>query len=196
MANIEKSALRKRLLEQRIQLSPAVRQIAEEQLISNVLSDESWKQAMHIASYAAMKGEADLTPLHQLAWQQGKHLFLPTLKIDSLQFAPYSSDSVLKQNQYHIVEPIVPAETLYSAAQLDLLLIPLVGFDLHGHRLGMGKGYFDNTLAPLMNLPHRPILMGVAFSFQQVDEISVDPWDIPLDAIATEQGIVRIKKIY
>jgi 5-formyltetrahydrofolate cyclo-ligase len=69
----------------------------------------------------------------------------------------------------------------------DSLLIPLLAFDARGHRLGYGGGYYDRTLAVL---PGR-MRIGCAFAAQQVDAVPVDPYDITLDAVATDQGIVQ-----
>jgi 5-formyltetrahydrofolate cyclo-ligase len=188
----QKATIRKQLLQLRSSLPLSTRQQAEGELITHLLVNDKWQQATNIASYAAMKGEVDLTYLHQQAWQQQKHLFLPVLMHTQLRFAPYTLDSKFRSNQYNIIEPCVAEEEYKTAAQLDLLLIPLVGFDAQGNRLGMGKGYFDLTLAPLMNLPKRPFLMGVAFACQQVPQLPIDEWDIPLDAIVTEQGVLQV----
>lgn len=70
----------------------------------------------------------------------------------------------------------------------DLLLVPLLLFDGQGNRLGQGGGHFDRTLARLRQMgPGVPPLraVGVAFDMQEVDALPVEPWDAPLDAIAT-----------
>ncbi len=71
---------------------------------------------------------------------------------------------------------------------LDLLLLPLVGFDADGHRLGMGGGFYDRTLAALRppRCGQRPRLVGIAHDCQRLIQIVPRPWDIPLDAVVTE----------
>jgi 5-formyltetrahydrofolate cyclo-ligase len=69
----------------------------------------------------------------------------------------------------------------------DMLLIPLLAFDASGGRLGYGGGFYDRTLAAL---PAR-LRVGCAFAVQQVDAVPVGPYDIRLDVVATEDGIVR-----
>jgi 5-formyltetrahydrofolate cyclo-ligase len=69
----------------------------------------------------------------------------------------------------------------------DVLLIPLLAFDAAGHRLGYGGGFYDRTLA---GLPGR-FRLGCAFATQQVDEVPAGPYDIRLDAVATEAGVIR-----
>jgi len=77
-------------------------------------------------------------------------------------------------------------------AALDIALVPLVAFDDYGRRLGMGGGYYDRTFAYLRHREHwrRPKLIGVAFEFQRVAELPAQPWDVPLDGIITEKGLL------
>jgi len=71
----------------------------------------------------------------------------------------------------------------------DILLIPLLAYDLQGRRLGQGGGYYDTTIAHMQRGGHRPLLIGIAFSCQAVDQVPTEPHDATLDAIATERGI-------
>lgn len=89
-------------------------------------------------------------------------------------------------NRYGIAEPVKAA--VVGLNQIQALLVPLVGFDAYGNRLGMGAGFYDRVLAS----HHRPPkALGVAFSFQQVSTLPTDPWDQPLQAIITERGIIH-----
>ncbi len=87
------------------------------------------------------------------------------------------------RNRFLIPEP-VPKYAEVSANRLDLVLMPLVGFDKCGNRLGMGGGFYDRTFA--CNLL-RPKLVGLAHHLQEVDSLAVDNWDIPLNAVATDR---------
>ena len=100
----------------------------------------------------------------------------------------------MKPNRYGIPEPMDTQPR--SARQLDLLLIPLVGFDSAGHRLGMGGGYYDATLAFLRHRRHwrKPRLLGVAYECQKVEALPHDPWDMPLDAVLTERRLYRFNR--
>jgi 5-formyltetrahydrofolate cyclo-ligase len=69
----------------------------------------------------------------------------------------------------------------------DMLLIPLLAFDPRGRRLGYGGGFYDRTLA---GLPGR-FRLGCAFAAQRMDAVPIGPYDITLDAVATEQGVIR-----
>ncbi len=72
--------------------------------------------------------------------------------------------------------------------------MPLVGFDSCGHRLGMGAGFYDRALRPRLDRTQsfrRPRLIGIAYSVQQVERLEPAPWDVALDLVVTERGILR-----
>ncbi|MYE07975.1 MAG: 5-formyltetrahydrofolate cyclo-ligase, partial [Acidimicrobiaceae bacterium] len=79
---------------------------------------------------------------------------------------------------------------LVAFADHDAVLVPLTAFDGRCHRLGQGGGFYDRALASLPSGRHRPAAIGVAYSFQQVADVPQDRWDVPLDAVATDAGIV------
>jgi 5-formyltetrahydrofolate cyclo-ligase len=109
----------------------------------------------------------------------------------SLYFAPYTPGMAMRSNRFGILEPQVHPRHWRRAQDLDLILLPLVAFDLHGHRVGMGGGFYDRSLAFRAHRVHRvkPHLIGLAHELQKVAAVNAQHWDIPLDAIATEQHI-------
>ncbi len=145
--------------------------------------------ASTVAGYWACHGELDPAPLLECAWAMDKAVYLPVLAGNALQFAPYRPNTLLRRNRFQIPEPEVsPTEWLPPLA-LDLVLTPLVAFDLTGTRLGMGGGFYDRSFAFLRGPAQsgrRPRLVGVAYEFQQVETLVRQPWDVPLDAAATE----------
>jgi 5-formyltetrahydrofolate cyclo-ligase len=85
--------------------------------------------------------------------------------------------------------PVVVGDALDFSAVPTSLLVPLLGFDRKGHRLGQGGGYYDRYLAT-----RRPALVvGLAFALQEVAALPVDPWDCRLDVIVTEDSVIRIE---
>lgn len=191
--NQNKAQLRELLIAQRACLSQAERLNAGECIGARIAATGLWHSAQKIASYASFKSEVDLSDLHQQAWLEKKELYLPMLRNSKLVFAPYHPNSSISLNQYNIREIDIDSNAVLTVAQLDLLLMPLVGFDQQGNRLGMGKGYYDKTLATISTLKRRPTLIGVAFSCQQVEKIPVDSWDIALDMIVTEKETLLCK---
>ncbi|MBT6938524.1 MAG: 5-formyltetrahydrofolate cyclo-ligase [Candidatus Marinimicrobia bacterium] len=100
----------------------------------------------------------------------------------SLKFAKVGEN--FRKNQYGILEPI--SDDIISAEQLDILFMPLVGFDKNKNRIGMGGGYYDRTLAfKNQKTVKNPKLYGLAFDCQQVEKLETQDWDVPLDAIIT-----------
>lgn len=95
----------------------------------------------------------------------------------------------MRQNRFRIWEPLVRVRDWVDPMQLDLILVPLVAFDEFGNRIGMGGGYYDQSLGYLNNRKHwrRPRIIGVAHEFQRVDRVKTDRWDVQLDAIVTDQ---------
>ncbi len=78
-----------------------------------------------------------------------------------------------------------------NAAQL--VLVPLVAFDRNGNRMGMGAGYYDRALQALAHQTGtRPLLVGLAHAFQETTSLQAKPWDVPLDAILTDQECIPI----
>lgn len=124
-------------------------------------------------------------------WKAGKICYLPVLTSDkTLHFARYQRDDELQINQYHIPEP-VGRQHFIPAEKLDLVLTPLVAFDRVGNRIGTGGGYYDRTFAFLFNKPEIvPYMLGVAYQLQECNEIQPEPWDIKLNGVLTENGVI------
>ncbi|TCT20111.1 5-formyltetrahydrofolate cyclo-ligase [Thiobaca trueperi] len=151
-------------------------------------------RARRIAFYWPADGELDPRPLLEQAHRRGKTGYLPVLRPrlngrrgDRLWFAPYVPGAPLCPNRFGIPEPR-SRRGLRLAWNLDLLMMPLVGFDADCNRLGMGGGFYDRTLAYLRRHRawNRPRLIGLAHACQQVARIEPQPWDIPLEAVVTE----------
>lgn len=190
-----KPALRKELRERRRALSPEQQTFAS-QALTNSLSRHPWlMSARHIALYWPADGELDTRPLAHWAWQHRKKCYLPVLhpwQLRLLWFTPFKPDTRFKPNQFGIPEPIRHQAAPLSPLHLDVVLLPLVGFDQYGGRLGMGGGFYDTSFAFKRRQPGftKPRLIGVAHSCQEVAKLPLEPWDIGLDGVVTEEGVV------
>jgi len=190
--SVSKIDIRRSMRQRRAALSAADLRQAEGGLLRQLRNSPILRKARTIALYWPMRGEIGALPILQLPWSHRQRFFLPVLAglhATELRFAPFSVGTTLSKNRLGIPEPEVPRRYWKSAAELDLLLLPLVAFDATGQRLGMGGGFYDRSLAALRHRRHwrRPRLVGVAHAFQEVRELPTEPWDIPLDAIATER---------
>ncbi len=195
-----KSGQRQRLRENRIQLPRSEQVSAAARLARLVAGTSFFKNSHRLACYFPNDGEIDPRPLIQQAWVRKKCCYLPVLSRlqGCLWFARVLPDTRFRCNRFGIPEPLVEQRELLRARDLDLILIPLVGFDLQGNRLGMGGGFYDRSLAFLRYRQHwkRPRLLGLAYDFQQVDILTADPWDIPMQAVVTDQAVyLPIKEI-
>lgn len=146
----------------------------------------AYRYAQRIALYHAINGEVDLEHIWRTAPLHGKYCYFPTVNKDgTLLFLPATPASQFYENEYGILEPQIEHHHAISPSELDLILMPLVAFDEFGTRIGMGKGYYDKTLSTA----RPPLLVGVAYDFQRYPFIEPQPWDVPLDAIITDQTI-------
>ena len=142
----------------------------------------------HVAGYWAVGGEL---PLHRVQTQlaPGQVWCLPVVQDDAtLRFAPWRAGDATVANRFGIPEPAVDAPSTLDAAELTVVLVPLVAFDAAGHRVGMGGGYYDRTFAFRHAAAAPPWLVGVGYALQEVADAGAQAWDVRLDAIATERG--------
>ncbi len=151
--------------------------------------------ARRIAGYLANDGEIALGPTLTACHQQGIAVSLPVIHPFTgkhLLFQHYTRQTPMTHNRFGICEPALDSTQVRLLAEHDMLLMPLVGFDANGNRLGMGGGFYDRTLAHVHRLHKRPQLIGLAHDCQQVDALPVQPWDIPLDRIVTPSQIITL----
>lgn len=185
---------RRELRRRRRHLSAAQQRRASAQLARVLRRRLEFRRARRLAFYLASDGEIDPAPLLALARAAGKVCYLPVLHPlghNRLHFARYRPGQRLARNRYGIPEPRLQTRPGTPAWALDIVFLPLVGFDRHGHRLGMGGGFYDRTLA-FKRHRHapRPLLIGLAHSLQELGTIAAQPWDVTLDAIATEREYI------
>lgn len=185
--NSTRPELRRQLQARRAALVPGQRLAAADAVARHLAAQPDLREPGYVAGYWAVGGEV---PLHavQLRLAPAQVWCLPVLQDGGhLRFAPWRAGDPLVNNRYGIPEPDVdPASTLAPEA-LALVLVPLVGFDRSGNRLGMGGGYYDRSFAFRREAPAPPTLVGVAYGCQEVPALAREDWDVPLDAVATEQ---------
>ena len=153
--------------------------------------------AQHIALYLANDGEISPEYLMHQLWEAGKRCYLPVVNGSdgTLIFAEHkSSDSPLVFNRYGIPEPDLSCVDTIPVDKIDLVFVPLTGFDEAGRRLGMGGGYYDKTFAFTaekngVNTRQKPILVGLAHECQKVEAIPVESWDVPMETIITDSQV-------
>lgn len=191
----ERRELRRALRARRQSLTEHQREEAGERLTRTLRGRPWFPRARHLGLYLANDDELDPLPAVLSHRPRGQRLYLPVLDRrhpGHLLFTPWRPGEALLANEYGIGEPAQRAGRHRPLWALDVLLMPLVGFDRLGNRLGMGGGFYDRTLATLARAPRRPRLVGIAYGFQEVPEgLPVEPWDQPLDEIVTDGRVIR-----
>jgi 5-formyltetrahydrofolate cyclo-ligase len=189
-----RNELRRRLRVQRRGLSDTQRRSAARQVARRFPLASSFARQRRIALYLGSDGELDPMPLIQRLIAAGRHCYLPVLnphRRKPLRFAAYRPGMPMALNRFAIAEPLVPRAQLLPASCLDLIIMPLVGFDENGNRLGMGGGFYDRTLAFLQYRDgwRRPLLFGLAYEFQRIERLRGRSWDVPMDGMVTDAGL-------
>jgi len=182
---------RRRDLRERRRAIPAQARIAAaEQLAGRLLALPFAPEAGAVAGYWATDGEIALHAW-QLRLPPAVSYCLPVIGDDAvLRFAPWRPGAPLVSNRFGIPEPDVSSGMLLDPTELALVVMPLVGFDAGGNRLGMGGGWYDRGFAfrnAAASAP-RPWLVGAGFAMQQLDAIEPAAWDVPMDAVCTERA--------
>lgn len=187
----DRTALRARLRARR-RAVPAAERAAAARAVARHVSHTHWL-APHrrVALYLPMREELDCTPLIALARRRGCEILVP--RIDRRRHGHMSLHPLrgeLVANRFGIPEP--PGALPVDPRGVQVIFMPLVGFDRTGARLGMGAGYYDRLLAfrRLRSAWRGPRLVGLAYHFQEIARLAAAPHDVPLDAVVTEHGVI------
>lgn len=182
MPDASKSAIRSQVRELLRAITPEQRAHASQQARTLLQAQDHWKQAHSVLMFAPLPDELDVWPLVEVALMAGKEVFLPRFDSESNYYVARrltNPETDLQPGKYGIREPGPHCPQL-PLNRLDFVLAPGIAFDLHGRRLGRGRGYYDRILAAV-----RGITCGVAFDQQIVPEIPVEPHDITVRCILT-----------
>ncbi|MDE1965485.1 MAG: 5-formyltetrahydrofolate cyclo-ligase [Xanthomonadaceae bacterium] len=188
----QRRELRRQLAQRRRALTPTERIAAAQGLRRSLEQLPEYFTDVRVAGYWASHGELPLNLVIPPLAARGQQFLLPVIGSDRrLRFAPWQAGEAVQPNRYGIPEPAAPGELL-EPFQLDMVLMPLLGFDRRGHRLGHGGGYYDRSFAFLNEQlrPTEPLLVGIAYAFQELPELDDQHWDVPLDFIATERELI------
>lgn len=179
MPQLDKSALRRAILQQRQSLSPAQWQVKSNQICDRLKSIILFQKAQTILAYFTVRQEPDLTPLFNL----DKNWAFPRCFGKSLVWHLWQPGTELNTGKYGILEPCENSTTV-DPATADLILVPTVACDAQGYRLGYGGGFYDRLLSYEQNLNVPTI--GIVFDFAYGVQLAKDPWDMKLNFVCTE----------
>lgn len=154
-------------------------------VLSTLMSHPFLQESRTIASYMSFAGEIDTITLNRQLKAQDHNICLPIVnpKLKGIMdFYSYDNEDELVMNSFKILEPVKDEHHYISPQRLDMILVPLVGFNEKGDRLGMGGGFYDRMLK---KVSANCLLLGLAYDFQLVPELKGQHWDMPLDEIIT-----------
>lgn len=169
-------------------LSNEQQQLHSLKLLSRLIKLDVVQKSENIAISLAFDGEIQTKLFIEWCWKNNKHVYLPVVHPFSkgnLLFLHYTADTQMTTNQYGIKEPKLNQQQICPITALDIIFTPLVAFDPHGNRIGMGGGYYDRTLAPWFSDKTGPYPIGLAHDCQCVPNLPIEPWDVPLPEIIT-----------
>ena len=194
MRNEEKHALRRELRRARAQMGHQGR-LAAGQTVNRLLK-RYIKKGRKIGVYWPMGSELRLDGFVRAAQKRGAKLYLPYIEPRSrrMWFTPYPADGAKQERKRGRAKLHVPqfSGRKIRVHGLSILLVPIVGMDREGYRLGQAGGYYDATLAA-MKYRLQAKTIGVGFACQLVDTLPREPHDLPLDRFVSESGVLVFK---
>ena len=137
-----------------------------------------------VGFYWPHRGEYDPRPAMEIILERGATIALPEVENKLLRFRKWWKEAPMETGAYNIP---VPDNT--ELVVVNVIIVPMLGFDEQGYRLGYGGGYYDRTLS---SINPRPLVIGAAFEILRLEDIHHRPHDIPADFIVTEAGIYQV----
>jgi 5-formyltetrahydrofolate cyclo-ligase len=153
-----------------------------------LLDSRAYRQAGTVGLYSPVLNEVQTERVARRCLADGKRLAYPRVTGDDLRFVEVADLGTMSPGTFGVLEPV--GNQLMPVAEIDLLIIPGVAFDLEGNRLGYGKGYYDRALAVCRPDQER---VGFAYEFQVVEQLPVAGHDCRLTCVVTEQRTLRFQ---
>ena len=189
----QRNLLRQEILAKRRQLTAKESAQAGLSILKTIMQMNVFKRTVNVASYISLSGELCTQDMNEY-FMTRHHLCLPymvTGQKGKMDFYSFKKGDELVENRFHILEPKNQLENLVLEDKIDVIVVPLVAFDNKGNRMGMGGGYYDRMLKKVRK---DCLVIGVAYEFQQVDELLVEEWDMPMDIVITEKNCYEFRK--
>jgi len=188
LPSLDKTALRRQLLADRLALSPREWKDGSDRLCSHLMTHPAVRSARTVLAYFTFRQEPDLSALWEKHYPHRKTFGFPRCEGDCLRWHSWRKGEALLTGPFGLVEPDPTAPRL-APANVDVILVPCVGCDRQGSRLGYGGGFYDRLLGDpdWRTVP----TIGVTFEMGLLAEIPTDSWDQPLHDLCTENGLMK-----
>lgn len=178
-----KRDLRQKLLQRQAALTPEYKREASARIFAHLLAMEDFQNASRVFLYVGTAQEVDTRPMLEAMLQMGKRVFVPkTITLGQMEACAMGDLSELTPGRHGILEP-ADAKRAASPDSLDLILVPCLGFNQRGYRLGYGGGFYDRYLPRVKG---KRILL--AFEQMREEDLPVEDFDVPCEGILTEEG--------
>jgi 5-formyltetrahydrofolate cyclo-ligase len=187
-----KRGVREALLKKRNTLRSTEKKIKEAAIRKTLFSLQDFKNALTILFYASFQSEADTIQCIHHAFALKKNVILPKVdeKGETLDLYEIKSLSELKPGYMGIQEPSTDKTTIKLLKDIDVVIIPGVGFDIRGNRLGYGFGYYDKLLS---QSKEHITTIALAFEEQIIPKVPKETHDIKIDKIVTDKRVIECK---
>ncbi len=185
--NMNKTDQRHQLLAVRRALLPEFIKEASDIICKSLFSMDEYRTCEDIYLYADMRSEVMTSAAIEHSFKCNKNVYLPITDGDNMDFYSYGPGDVLTKGDFGVM---VPGNGTLKLPDRGLMVVPGVGFDKSGYRIGYGKGYYDRYLSKYTNL----CKMGFAYECQVIDAIEIDEHDQRLDYLITEKCIYNFRR--
>lgn len=183
---LEKAELRKEIRKRLKEMTQAEYKNRSQEIHKNLFATNAWKEAKTIGLTISIFPEVDTYGIIEEAWRTGKRVAaakcIPETR--ALRFYIITDFAQLEKGYFGLYEPVVQKTEELAKADIDLLLVPGIGFTKNGFRLGVGGGYYDRYLEDF----HGHTL-SICFQEQLVAELPLEPHDRPIQQIVTENDV-------
>lgn len=189
----QKKLIRSAILEKRNALGPQEINEAEKLIINNLMKLNQFLQAKDVFCYVSFRSEVPTNNIIKYCQQDSKNVYIPLCinETKEMVISLYDKDVELAASSYGVLEPTIKTIKIADRNMLDVAIVPGAVFDTRGYRIGYGAGYYDKFFAHTSKEIYK---IAVAFSLQIVDAVPADDFDVPVDCIVTEKGIIMCSK--
>jgi 5-formyltetrahydrofolate cyclo-ligase len=194
------NAERRRLRRRRLEIPRDERRRADRRIEARLFAAGLIRPRSAVAVYVAVRGEVSLERAIERGRRIGATFYAPrilNLPRRTMAFMPLEARGRLRRNWYGLLEP-TSRRRANVYRDIDVVMLPLLGFDRRGYRLGMGAGFYDRALSRRRGARRatwrRPLLVGIAYGCQEISGIAPAPWDVLLDFVATEKELIDCRR--
>lgn len=172
------------------QLSPEDIHLQSQAIWGLLEQEQAFLWATNIGLYWSMDSEVSTHSFID-KWSKDKNIYLPVIQGNNITFTPYYGKENMSQNQYGILEPSLNNQ---PSSTLDLIIVPAMGYDASGHRLGHGGGYYDRYFSLRQQTSSLPKnILGVCFSCQLLEQVPSEEFDFDVETIITPSHIIHTR---